>query len=299
MSTAIEPTPSVFESSEVLVQDERLQPRPDEAQIGPLPSAQTVQGIPVSTPATLFLSVLPVDDKVQAKGRIVVDLSDLQNKIGLLIDTIPLPTDNCQHFGADNIVATIWGKRIAIDGDVATLMLNGDVDLWACAKNPILCSRIEWDEHNIFGAIIRTPRPVFYECNPPIKNRNLNQPFDAKLPFQVGVGGQQAIAVKLGDPVVNLGGTLGGVTAGILKIAGVDINVKAKELLDGAVGPDLLRQTLPADFLELNPTVTQVELFDNSGALALYAEVTALADLAAISEFLNKILAGGQGNVAA
>ena len=298
MSSVIEPTSTSPEAPPATAPSDLLQPRPDEAQIGPLSSIQTVQGIQISTPVTLFLALLPVEDKVQAKGRVVVDLSDLQNKVGALIDTIPLPTDNCQHFGPDNIVARIWGKRITIDGEVATLTLNGDVDIWECAKNPVLCSRIEWDEHNIFGGTIRTPRVVLYDCNPPIKIPGVNQPFEATLPFQGMVADQQAVAVKLGDPTVNLGGTLGGVTEGILKIAGVDINIKAKELLDGAIRPDLLRQTLPTDLLELNPTITRAQLLDNQGALALYAELTALADLAAISEFLTKVLEGGQGSVA-
>jgi hypothetical protein len=139
---------------------------------------------------------------------------------------------------------------------------------------------------------------IFYDCNPPIKGRLVNQPFDARLPFQVEIADLQAVAVKLGDPEIDLGGTLGGVTDGILKIAGVDINAKAKELLDGAIRPDLLRQILPADLLALNPTLTRAQLLDNHGALALYAELTALADLAMLSEFLTQILEGGQGGVA-
>jgi hypothetical protein len=221
-----------------------------------------------------------VGDQVRIGARVFADLADLQHKIGALVDTIPLPQDNCQHFGVDNFVARIWGKQITIDGNVATLTLHGDVDNWTCLKNPIQCTKLE-------GLKL-----VFFDCNPPIKNRNINQPFDATLPFQVAVADPHTIELRLGNPAVNLGGTLGGVTQGILKIAGVDISSKAQQLLAGAITPNLLRQTMPADLLPLNPVITRAELTSHSGDLALYAEMNASVDGKAIGALIGQLFRG-------
>jgi len=273
-----------------MAQDAVLLPRPDEVLLDSTLSEQVVQGVPIAARIYTFFSIKPVDDHVQIHARAIADLSDLQNKIGALIDTIPLPTDNCSHFGLDNVVARIWGKQITVNGDVATLKLNGDVDVWTCAKNPVPCSRIEFDERNVFGQTIRIPRLVFFDCNPPIKNRNLNQPFEATLPFTVGLVDPHTYALKLGDPDVNLGGALGGVTEGILKIAGVDVNAKVKEALDRALSPEALKQKLPEFLLQYDPTLTRAELLSNSGALALSLEMEALLDAKQLGELIQMLL---------
>jgi hypothetical protein len=260
--------------------DSLFTPRPDELLLGPVTFTPVVQGVSLTLPVSVLISLQPVDDQVQINVRAFADLSDLQHKIGALIDTIPLPQDNCQHFGIDNFVARIWGKQITIDGNVATLTLNGDVDNWTCAKNPIPCTKLEG--FNL----------VFYDCNPPVKNKNINQPFDATLPFQVMVADPQTIELRLGNPAVTLGGTLGSVTQGILTIAGVDISGKAQQLLAGAIPPGLLRETLPADLLPLNPVITRAELTSHSGDLALYAEMTASVDGKLIGQAIGQLFQG-------
>jgi hypothetical protein len=269
-----------------IAQDAILHPRTDEALVDTRSIEQVIQGVPVKAEVYTFLTFNPVDDKLQVLGRVVADLSDLQNKIGPLVDTIPLPTDNCSHFGVDNVVARIWGKQVTIDGNVATLKLNGNVDIWTCLKNPVPCSKIEWEERNVLGARIRIPRTVFFDCNPPIKNRNLSQPFDAALPFRVEVVEAKTYALRLGTPSVDLGGALGGVTEGILKIAGVDVNAKVKELLDQAINPDLLKQTLPEFLLPYDPNLTRAELLSNSGALALTLEMETTLSIDQVAELL-------------
>jgi hypothetical protein len=203
---------------------------------------------------------------------------NLQNKIGPLIDTIPLPTDNCSHFGLDNIVARIWGKQITVGDSGAILKLNGNVEVWTCVKNPVPCTRIERD--GIF------PRVVFFDCNPPIKNRNLSQSFEALLPFSVEVVPPQSFGLKLGTPSIDLGGPLGDVTEGILRIAGVDINAEARKALERAVSPGSLTQTLPDFLTPYNPTLTRAELLSNSGSLALTLEAQATLTVAQFAELL-------------
>jgi hypothetical protein len=269
-----------------------LQRRPGELAAPPISFKPTVQGVPLTIPVSCFLALAPAGSQIQIGVRAVADLSDLQAKIGSLIDTIPLPTNPCDHFGVDNVVPRIWGKGLTIEGSVATLALKGDVNVWACAKNPVPCSRIEWDETTVFGVVVRVPRTVFYDCNPPVNKQIANQPFDAAIPFSVALVNPRTVAVQLGNPTINLGGALGGVTSGILQIAGVDLSSQAKGLLDRALNPDLLQQTLPTDLLPFHPAITRAELVNNAGALALYAEMSASIDGKVIGQLIRKIFVG-------
>jgi hypothetical protein len=264
VSTITEPALAIPPS---MLQGGSLQPRPDELPVGPVPFQQNVRGIPLSISVSGFLSFLPVGSQLQVNARALIDLSDLQRKIGSLIDTIPLPTDTCAHFSADNVVARIWGKEITIDGDVATMTLHGDVDNWFCFEIPF---------------------------SDPLNRQVANQPFDATLPFRVEVADAHTIAVRLGDPSVNLGGQFGGVTGGILKIAGVDINGTVKEVLNRLISPEMLRQTLPADLLQLNPVISRAELLSNSGPLAMYVEMGATLDGRALGLLVQALWSGGQ-----
>jgi hypothetical protein len=279
MTTLTQSQPSILADS-TAAPDSLFTPRPDELLLGPASFTPVVQGVSLTLPVSVLLSLQPVGDQVQINVRAFADLADLQHKIGALVDTIPLPQDNYQHFGVDNFVARIWGKQITFDGNLATLTLNGDVDNWTCLKNPVPCTKLEGF------------KLVFFDCNPPIKNKNINQPFDATLPFQVVVADPHTIELRLGNPAVNLGGTLGGVTQGLLRIAGVDISTKVRELLAGAISPELLRQTLPADLLPLNPVITRAELTSHSGDLALYAEMSASVDGKPIGQMIGQLFQG-------
>lgn len=269
------PAAAAAASGEAPAGDDRLVQRAGELVLGPFAKDQVVAGVPLSLQISPFLSLQIDPDQVRIAARIVVDLADLQQKIGPLVDTIPLPTDNCNHFGVDNIVARIWGKQLTVDGDVATLTLHGDVDVWTCAKNPVPCTRIDWEENQVpLIGTVRVPHLVTWDCNPPIKNRNLNQPFTATLPFRVALADPRSVTIELGDPAVDLGGALGGVTEKVLQIAGVDVSSRVKEALGQAIPPDLFRLSLPDDLLHLDPTITRAELLSHAGALAGYCEMS-------------------------
>jgi hypothetical protein len=226
-------------------QDLLLQPRANEVLLGPVTFNQTVQGVPVALRASAFLSLSVAGEQARINARIVADLSDFQSKVGALIDTIPLPTDNCAHRGFDNFVPRIWGKEIAIERNIATLTLKGDVDVWTCF--------------------------------PPLKTK-ITQPFAATLQFHLVVADPHTAAVALDNPVITLGGPWGAVTGGILKLAGVNLNDRVKDGLAQAINPDLLKRSLPGDLLPLNPTITAAELFNNSGRLAASLEMNVTID---------------------
>lgn len=254
--------------------------RTGEAPFGPVPITQAVEGVPISMQVYAFLSVTSAAEPIEVAVRLVADLSDLQAKAGALVDTVSLPRDNCAHFGVDNLVARIWEKKLFASGATATLKLNGDVDVWTCAKNPIPCTKVEdW-------------QLVVYDCNPPIKNLNLQQPFDATLPFQLRLVDPQTLAIELGKPEVDLGGTLGGVTGGILRIAGVDLNSHVQRALEDAIDPGVLRKALPPALLPFNPVLTRAELASESGTLAANVEMKLTVDARAL-EGLGAILQGG------
>jgi hypothetical protein len=265
MSTAVEP---MLASAASTAQAGPLQPHLDEVPIPLIPFPQTVRGVPLSIAVSGFFSFLPIGSQVQVNARILVDLSDLQRKVGSLVDTIPLPTDNCAHTGVDNLVARIWGKDIAIVGDVATLTLHGDVEVWGCANIPIIGIS---------------------------KTRFGSQPFDATLPFHVIVADPHTIAAQIGQPSITLGGQFGSVTQWLIGSLGINLNALAKEALNRLIAPDLLKQTLPNDLLTLNPVITKAELMSNSGSLALYAELTANFDGSVVGRLIRMLFGGPAG----
>jgi hypothetical protein len=261
MTTVIEPNASVLEGA--VASSALLQPRPDELLFGPVPFPANVQGVALSLPVSVALAIEPAGDQLHIHARLLGDLSDLQHKIGPLIDTIPLPTDNCARFFLPSLVAGISEKELTIDGDVASVTLHGEVVSWICTPNP-------------FGS--------------PGKNPVLTQPLSATLPFRVGVSDPHTIAVQLGEPSIKLEGPLAGITQGILNIAGIDINAQALSLLNRSIPPGLLQQTLPADLESLHPEITLAGLRSDAGNLALYAELNASIDGKLIGQLIRTLL---------
>ena len=251
-------------------QDPLFQKQPDEIFSVAIPFSQTIQGVPLTAQAYAFFAIRSIGGSIRGNVRVVADLSDLQGKIGSLVDLIPLPTNQCAELGAVNNVVRIWGKTITIDGAVATLELQGDVDGYFCTKG-VPCSKVVWN-----GFV---PEVVIYDCNPPITQHVFNQPFDATLPFSLGVADPLSLELTLGQPTVSLGGQLAGITNGILQIAGVNLNDQLKTALSGIVNPDLLKGALPADLAQLDPVVTTAGLFSNAGALAASVELNVPFDI--------------------
>jgi hypothetical protein len=91
---------------------------------------------------------------------------------------------------------------------------------------------------------------------------------------------------------VNLGGTFGGISNGILRIAGVDINKRLKDAMDQAISADMLRRSLPAEVLRLNPSIQKAALFNNRGTLAASIEMTANVTGSNLTELLQLLIAG-------
>jgi hypothetical protein len=250
---AVENKPSRAQSSQPISAN-------DELLLGPITFMQSVQGVPINLTSKAFLSLRTAPDGLTLTARVVADLGDLQAKIGAIIDTIPLPRENCRSFSANNPVVTIWGKELKATGSSATLWLHGYVDVWDCRENPIPNSKVEWRVEDIkvgplkTGAKTKVPVLVTWPGDP-IKNKLATQPFDVSEPLSFVRITDSTIALQLGDPNIQLGGQFVAVTKGLLSIAGIDINSKARDALRQAIDPTKLQISIPQEYVRLNPVV--------------------------------------------
>jgi len=278
------------------VPDPLLQARPNEMRIGPVSVSQPVSGVTVTLRASSFVAASLQDGEAHLAVRTVTDLADLQAKVGAILDTVPLPSNPCDHFGLDNLVASIPGKQLTIDGPTATatIALHGEAESWTCTKN-VPCSRADWEEKTVLGRTVRVPKVTLYDCNPPLRKRIAGEPFDARLPFTIVVADPQTVAFQLGQPSVNLSGTLGGISGGILRIAGVDLNAEVREMLAKAITPDMLRQSVPPELSQLHPRIERAALFDNGGKLAATIDMTAVVPAASMNDFVRLLTLNAAG----
>jgi len=236
----------------------------DEVAVGPVTLTQSYGDIQISSVATTYLSVQTKNDGLYVRGRILGDLADLQSKIGQIVDQFPLPQNNCASYGLSNLVGKIWGKQLVPSGNSAVLKLTGYVEVWGCASNPVPNSKIEWRNDGPFGLSI--PHIVTWPGDP-IKTIMAKQPFDVSLPAALVVIDEHTVALRLGAPNIALGGQYAGITNGILRIAGIDLNGTAADALNKAIDPSKLKQSVPEDLLKLNPEVTGATFVDNAGRL--------------------------------
>ena len=247
--------------------------------IGPQSFSESLRGVPFALRASAFINVQPAEkDRFLLSARIVTDLSDLQSKVSAIIDTIPLPSDNCARFAPDNLVPRISGKQITAEGEVATLRLDGDLDVWQCAKNPA------YPVCKIFG------------CGKEMKNK-VEATFEVQIPVHFVVASNTA-AFAVGDPQVRIRGKgdVGKLVEGLLRAVGVDIEGKVKAALKRAIEPDKLKVPLPAELQRLGPTFTQAGFFNNAGALATSLEMTATVDGRSLLGLLEILRPAGVGS---
>lgn len=237
-------------------QDLLLQPLSGELLVGPLAFSQLVAGISLPLRASAFLVASPDSDRLRIHVRAVTDLASLQARIGDLVDTIPLPANDCDHPGGDNIFVRIWGKSLAIQDRTATVTLHGDVDKWICA-------------------------PIVFK---------IRQSFDADLPFTLEKGSAQTVALKLGKPNVVLEVLGRKVPGQFLDFLGFDLNGSIKEALDRAIAPSSLQIAVPQYLNLLHPDLTRVDFLSNYGKLAATAELGVMLDPRAVIELVKALV---------
>jgi hypothetical protein len=257
-----------------------------EVLVGPFTVPTDYVGIDLSVPVRAFLNVDTGADGISVRVRVLGDLGNLQGKIAQVIDRFPLPKDNCASYGT-NPVVNIWGKEIQAAGAQAILALHGYVDLWACASNPVPNSKVEWRNDGPFGLSI--PHVVTWPGDP-IKTTLGRQPFDVTLPVTLQIVDEHTIALRPGSPNVVLGGQYVGITNGILRIAGIDINGRASDALHHAIDPEKLQQALPQEILQLNPKITKAEFQNVAGRLGVELDLSSKIPPERLTSFLQMLI---------
>jgi hypothetical protein len=263
---------------------------PDEVQIGPAEYQQNVNGVPVNVSAATFIRVDSANNRIQLNARVVGDLSDLQQKIGAIVDTFNLPHDNCGSYSANNPVVSIPRKELPIKDGAAVFSIGGSVTLWECVENPIPNSKVEWEIRNI-GLGIKTKVPVVKTWpGSPIKTILVTQPFDAHLPIALVKKDEHTVAIEFSNPDIELKGQYAFITKGILNVAGVNVNQKAEDALRKAIDPEKLQVAIPDEMARFNPAITSARFFDDSGHLAAEIQLTAEIPAAVMTDLIKTLL---------
>lgn len=264
----------------------------NEVQVGPIAVQQDVNSISVTSNVTSFFSLKTENSALHLKARVIANLSDLQRKIGAIVDTFPLPHENCGSYSGNNPVVKLPTKSLTVSGNKALFSLSGNVEMWDCRENPIPNSKVEWEVKDI-GFGIKTKVPVVTTWpGSPIKNMLASQSFDATLPLIAYAPDTLTAAIKFEKPNINLKGQYAFITEGVLSIAGIDINAEAQKALDKAISPTSLQRSVPSEYLDLNPKIEDLEFFDLEGQLAMKINLTAAVPAEKLNNFVRLMVDG-------
>ncbi|QYE37012.1 hypothetical protein KZX46_21095 (plasmid) [Polymorphobacter sp. PAMC 29334] len=266
----------------------QMSPGPHEVQVGPVDVPQVIQTIPVVIKATSFMAVDTSPTGLTVQARMFANLGDLQAKIGSIVDTFPLPRDNCRSFSSNNPVVTIDTKSLGLSGNSLIFTVSGSVVVWDCRENPIPNSKLEWKNDGPFGLSI--PHVVTWPGSP-IKNKLLSQPISASIPITLSPLSDRSIKVTLGQPDVKLGGQpyLAAIRDMLLGLFKVSINNLASDAIKSAVDPAKLQATLPSDFDRLNPKITKASFIDVNGSPGAEIDADATIVAANLTDILKAI----------
>jgi hypothetical protein len=267
-------------------------PQSDRIVVGPIVLTQDVQGILVNTPGLMRFAVETKTDGLHLSLTLDANLVDLQQKFAQIINTIPLPRDNCKSYTLLNPVVSLGNSALRAEGDDAVVALSGEVDGWTCLENPV--PETYWDStgcrgdlpfggHYVFGCPKTRP-------GSPIKNKSITQPFDATLPVKLQKMGDASLGLVLGKPNIKLGGQFVFITNGLLTIAGVNVNDQAKKALERAIDPNKLTISIPKEYADLNPQIVDASFRSDQGQLAIRIDMTALIPPARINEILGGLV---------
>ena len=248
--------------------------------------------MPVNVSATTFVKIETIENKIYLRARVVGNLSDLQRKIGSIVDTFDLPRDNCKSYSPKNPVVSIPRKELTFRNGAALFSVGANVTVWACVENPIPNSKVEWEMCKI--GPIKTkcrPRVVTWPGNP-IKTHVGAQNIDADLPIFLVKNNDHAVGVQFSKPDIDLGDCswFACVAKGVLQIGGVDVNQKAYDALQRAIDPEKLRLAIPDELERFNPSVVSARFFEDDGSLAAEIKLSALVPAAAVTELVQELL---------
>ncbi|MDP1965752.1 MAG: hypothetical protein Q8K93_26530 [Reyranella sp.] len=264
--------------------------------VGPITVTQDVAGIKVNVIVSSFFRLESRQDGLYLDARVEANLQDLQSKFASIVDTFPLPRDNCRSYKPDNLVVDLPAKALEAAGSTAVVKIAGKVDIWTCLENPIPNSKVEWEMKKI--GPIKTKVPVVKTWpGSPIKNKSASQPFEASIPVMLERVAERSVRLVLGAPAVKLKGQYVFITNGLLDLAGVNVNEEARKALSKAIAPNDLVAAIPDEYASLNPVVTSAAFAEKNGKLTATASMSAKVPVEKINEFVQALVAhsGTQG----
>ena len=180
------------------------QSTPESLLIGPVHYTIPVQGVPVAAQAISYLSINTTQGAINVGLNATINLADLQRQFPAIVETIPLPRDNCRSYSFNNPVVSLSGRNLTYSGGQAVMNLAGSVAVWSCLEFP----------------------------TGPIKNKVLTQPFEVSVPLSIAPTSATTVAATIGTPTIKLTGQYAFITGGVLHIAGVNINDYAKKAIE-------------------------------------------------------------------
>ena len=257
----------------VIGQDSPLPAQEGEFVFGPLDLPVTYEGLNLVLSSWLFLRLDESEDRFNIGGRILCDLSALQNNIGYLVEHIPLPSDRCDGESRATIqyALTTRSQTLSPRGEQAVFHVTGDLDACLWAKNPIPCTKLEGF------------KLITWDCNPPIVKR-FNGGVSASAPLRLSIA-DDARGVELvhDQPTIHLSGSVRDV-AGLLEFLGVDLETELQRLLASVIDLNGLQDHLPQALRELEPTFSTARFFDQAGSLAVELALQVRLDREALLE---------------
>lgn len=264
------------------------QTAPEGILVGPVSYTTPVMGVPVTAQARSYLSINTSGSGINVGLDATVNLADLQRQFPAIIETIPLPRENCKSFSPNNPVVSLRGQGLEYSSGQAIFKVAGSVTMWECLENPI--PEVYWDPTGCSAFGIGKFGCPKTRRGSPIKTKLITQPFEASLPVSVAPTSATTVGVTIGAPSIELKGQYAFISKGILNIAGVNINDYAKQAIDKAINPSSLQLGVPEDYTKLNPTITAARFVETEGALGLNLAMTAQVSQASANDFVNLLV---------
>ena len=242
-------------------------------EIAPMTQPVDVNGVAVQVTLRGDLKPTIANRVLTVRAEVVIDLADLQAKLGQIVATFPLPRDNCASFKPDNIVASLSEAGIGAREGAAIVVLKGNVEIWTCLENPVPKTKVEMQVKDVgFGIKTKVPVVITWPGDP-LKTRLASQSFTASVPFLLRAQGE-SVGIEPGQPSIDLTGQYASITEGLLSIAGVNINDFALAALQKAIDWSQLRACFPQELAKLNPQFEEAEFAEVDGRLMAKAVVT-------------------------
>lgn len=265
------------------------QPANSEVLVGPVTVTQDVAGIKVDLVLSSSFRLESKSDGLYLDARVDADLQDLQRKFASIVDTFPLPKENCKSYKPDNLVVDLPTKSLEARGGTAVINIAGKVDVWTCLENPVPNTKVEWEMKQI--GFIKTKIPVLKTWpGSPIKNKTATQPFEATLPVVLQRTGDRSIGLVLGNPDIKLKGQYVFITNGLLDLAGLNVNEEARKAMEKAIAPNDLIVAIPEEYAAMQPVITAASFADRNGRLIASVSLSAKVPVEKINEFAKTLI---------